>query len=396
MAASPRPLPTSLPDPSCLRLDDVVCQGGTIVLVVSATGADSACPRCGVRSHHVHSRYCRTLRDLPCHGAMLRICLRMRRFYCRVRDCPRRIFTQQLPTVALPYGRQTFRYREALLAIGYASGGEAGHRLAMQLGIDSSTDTILRVISRSASPESAEDVKVLGVDDWAWRRGHRYGTVLVDLERRQPIDPLPDRESGTLAKWLQVHPTVRIISRDRAGAYADGARQGAPDAVRVADRFHLFCNLAHALQRLLERLGSVLRRIELPEPASAPSEARDTLQRDDAEGPPKVVPEAPLTQKEQTRRQSREKRKELFETVRAAFERGVKKRAIALQFGINSLTVRRYLRAQSSRSVHHGDDILNWTPFGNTWRTGGQMAVTMRPNSVASYGNKATADSEAG
>jgi transposase len=139
MAASPSPLPASLPDPSCLRLDEVVCQGGTIVLVVSATG-DGACPRCGVPSRHIHSRYCRTLRDLPCQGATLRICLRTRRFYCRVRDCPRRIFTQRLPTVALPYGRQTCRYHEALLAIGYALGGEAGRRLAMQLRIDSSAD----------------------------------------------------------------------------------------------------------------------------------------------------------------------------------------------------------------------------------------------------------------
>jgi transposase len=342
MAASPSPLPASLPDPSCLRLDEVVCQGGTIVLVVSATG-DGACPRCGVPSHYIHSRYCRTLRDLPCQGAILRICLQTRRFYCRVRDCPRRIFTQRLPAVTLPYGRQTCRYHEALLAIGYALGGEAGRRLAMQLGIDSSADTILRVISRSASPESAAGVKVLGVDDWAWRRGHRYGTVLVDLERRQPIDLLPDRESGTLARWLQAHPTVRIISRDRAGAYADGARQGAPDAVQVADRFHLFCNLSQALQRVLERLGSVLRRIELPEPASAASEARGT---DNAEGAPRLVPEAPLNQKEQTRLHVREKRKELFKAVRAAYARGVNKRAIARQFCIDSRTVRRYLRAQ--------------------------------------------------
>lgn len=345
MAASPSPLPALLPDAS-LHLDGISQQNGVIALNVSITEFSATCPACGIRSRHIHSRYCRVLQDLPWQGFIVRIRLWTRRFYCRVAGCRCRIFTQRLPSIARPHARQTSRHRDAVLAIGYALGGEAGRRLALQLGISSSADTILRTLRHHAS-ETAAQVKVLGVDDWAWRRGHRYGTVLVDLERRQPIDLLPDREADTLADWLRAHPSVQIITRDRAGAYADGARQGAPNAIQVADRFHLFCNLTSALQRLLERLSSILPQLAAGKAARADS---TIINRPDFPDGPEQTPvpgeQKKMNQHEREREQRRGGRKALYEAVHDAYHRGLTKRAIAKELGITRTTVRRFLRAR--------------------------------------------------
>jgi hypothetical protein len=163
----------------------------------------------------------------------------------------RKTFVERIPSVTARRGQQTRRFSETVRIIGYALGGEAGCRLGNRLGLRISADTVLRRINEESVPDNQQP-KFIGVDDWAWRKGHRYGSILVNLETRRPIDLLPDRTSDTFAAWLKQHTTVQLISLDRAEAYADVANRGAPEAVQVADRFHLLCNLTSAAERALE------------------------------------------------------------------------------------------------------------------------------------------------
>jgi transposase len=262
--------------------------------------------------------------------------LQTRRFFCSSQSCSRRIFTERLPKTAARYARRTTRLNEALQSVGLALGGEAGARLAARLGMAVSGDTLLRRI-RQLTVADKPAPRVLGVDDWAWKRGHRYGTILVDLERRRVIDLLPDRQAETLASWLQQHPGVEVISRDRAGAYADGARRGAPQARQVADRWHLLANLSESVREWLERHRSFLPQAMPPTPTRQPEA---------------VVPvdSALPKQKGENRwqrlaEQRRAHRLARYQQVRQLREHGHSERAIARQLRISRKVVRRFLAA---------------------------------------------------
>jgi transposase len=256
---STRTLATNLlPLSHGLQLRDVSIGPDEIVAILEASAPRGTCPSCGTWSEAIHSRYQRTIADLPWGGLSVRLHLHVRKFFCRQPSCARRIFTERLPRLVAPYARRTARLESVLSLLAFALGGEPGARVVERLGMTASPATLLRLIRRVTVPEQPA-ARVLGVDDWAFRKGHRYGTILVDLEQHQIVEVLPARTADPLVEWLQAHPGVEVFSRDRAPAYAEAAKKGAPQAVQVADRWHLIQNLVEALERCLLRFRPALK-----------------------------------------------------------------------------------------------------------------------------------------
>lgn len=313
---------------------------------LDAIAAGCPCPSCNHVAERVHSHYWRSVVDLPWAALLVHLNLHVRRFFCDNQACPRKIFTERLPTLVAPSAKRTLRLAHQQQQLGLALGGNPRARVSTELDRGASRNTFLRLVRRLPLPKP-EAPEVIGIDDWAWKKGQRYGTIIVDLERQCPIALREDREAETVAAWLKEHPTVRSIARDRAGAYAEGATSGAPQAVQLADRFHRLQNLANTLLPVCEAHAKLLREAtgEVAPDGQPVSAAQPTVAAR-AEDVSRSLPpprQSPKHQMQSTQR--RAARRERFAQVRELHSKGWSLRAIGREVGLNRGTVRTFLRA---------------------------------------------------
>jgi transposase len=283
------------------------------------------------------------LRDCPLAGTPVVIRLTVRRFVCDVAACARRTFAEQVPGLTSPHARYSPPLRGALTAIAVALAGRAGARLAGGLGMAASRDKLLNLLRAVPDPQP-DTVEILGIDDFALRRGQVYGTVLLDMVTGRPVDVLPGRDADPIADWLRAHPGVRVVCRDRASAYAAAARDGAPDAIQCADRWHLWRNLAEHAERAVTRHHGCVKQAAshassgTPPAASPPTPATPTTEPTDQP--------AAAQERAQTARI-----RERYATIHALQADGRGLREIARQLSLDRKTVRRFAQATNAEDL---------------------------------------------
>src|SRR5436305_1699053 len=367
-----------LPLPEGMVIGQVEIAESQLTVEVLSTQPFARCPGCGSPSDHVHCQYQRTVHDVPCGGrrVVLRLCVR--KFFCRVPNCQRKVFTERLPDLVEPWARVSNRLLEELKALGLAASAQVNERLAPKLGMKVKAPTLLRYL-RAIPPPAKTSVRVLGIDDFAMKRGDGYGTILVNIETSKPLTLLPDRTAEAVLPWLKCHSEIEVVSRDRASANADAVNRALPHATQVADCYHLVQNLREHLQQFLDR-----KRTCLPEIEDSPLKAVSTDDRGLASAletqtsvstslaPPstalasstdqpeaQVQPDLPhgqmgqqmeladLTYAERKKKISRDKRYARYAQVRALHQAGMGQRAIARAMHMSRRIVRRFLTAET-------------------------------------------------
>src|SRR5712692_2272677 len=380
------------PLPDGLVIASLLATETQLVVHVACRLPTACCPLCQLPSDRIHGHYGRTVGDLPCAGQRVILALSVRKFVCRTPTCPRQIFTERLPDLVQSYARITNRLRDALIALGLATSAEVCARLAPKLGLQVSAPTLLRSL-RTVSCASPASVRILGIDDWSWKKGQIYGTLLVDLEQRKPIELLPDRREETVTAWLLTHPEIEVISRDRGGAYAATAKKGAPQAQQIADKFHLLLNLREKLKELMARKQKLLPQVEvttsdgIPDKvrgapsAGAPSSASRAVEGSKSfrhmspylrATPSGLVPIPP---EETPSRISRANRYARYEAVRALHQQLVSEREIARRLSLSRNTVHKFLQAETfperSQPPYRGSILDPYKPYIlERWKSG--------------------------
>lgn len=315
------------------RMDD------GLTLHVVSTQESPCCPLCSQPARRVHSHYTRLVADLPCGGQCLRLVLHVRKFFCKATTCTRKIFVERLKPFIEPWARVTLRLFQIVQTLGLATGGRLGVRVTKRLSIQTSKTTILRRIM-ALPTEPVGTATQIGIDDFSFRRGRKFGTIVVDLQTHKVLDVLPDRTADTSAAWMADHPELEVVSRDRGGDYAAAARKAAPQAVQTADRFHLYKNLTEAVELLLARCRKEIRKSAFD---ALPEEERKI------EGPLSLSTEftsvenwkpAPDACVERARLSRQAQRQDRYEQVTALRSQGVGSAEIAKHTGIAARTLR--------------------------------------------------------
>jgi transposase len=331
----------------------ITCHETSLEIFAASEQAQSDCPLCGHSSVKIHSKYTRYLADLPVSCYVVRVILKARKFVCSNPDCDRKIFTERFSSEIVPYCRRFNRITDLITKIGLALGGNKGSEICNTIGCRISPSTILRSIHRLDLTEPGETSGVIGVDDWAFKKGKSYGTIIVDLIRRKVIDLLPDREAGTLTAWLLKHPEVTTVSRDRASAYALGIRNGAPEAIQVADRFHLIVNLRDAFQKTLHKQSNILKecfkQFSNPGVTHHPSEKIKPAEKADSLFSGNVSSE----------------RQFKFEKVKELHKKGYKIKAIARHLNAGTKTIRKYIHLASLPGRQNPEISPTYTNFNH-------------------------------